>query len=159
MKHRVLGRKLNRTKKHREALFANLMTALFEHGQIKTSQAKAKAIQSMAEKAITTAKKQSVPSRRKLAETFGKRQTVNLLTDEITKMTAVRTSGYTRIVSLGERRGDNTPMVRLELIDYKKAEPVKIEEAKKAVVEKKPTVKKAVKAAPKKATEKEKGSK
>lgn len=159
MKHRVLGRKLNRTKKHREALFANLMTALFEHGQIKTSQAKAKAIQSMAEKAITTAKKQSVPSRRKLAETFGKRQTANILTDEIAKMTAARTSGYTRIVSLGERRGDNTPMVRLELIDYKKAEPKKIEEVKKAVVEKKPAVKKAVKAAPKKATEKEKGSK
>lgn len=159
MKHRVLGRKLNRTKKHREALFANLMTALFEHGHIKTSQAKAKAIQSMAEKAITTAKKQSVSSRRKLAETFGKRQTVNILTDEITKMAAARTSGYTRIVSLGERRGDNTPMVRLELVDYKKVEPKKNEEVKKEVVEKKSATKKTVKAAPQKAAKKEEGSK
>ncbi len=137
------------------------MTALFENGQIKTSQAKAKAIQRMVEKTITTAKKQSVPSRRKLAETFGKRQIVNILTDEITTMTAVRTSGYTRIVSLGERRGDNTPMVRLEIIDYKKAEK-KAVEVKKEVVETKTADKEksvAKKAAPKKTSEKEKGSK
>lgn len=131
MKHLVKGRKLNRTRKHREALFTNLMTSLIANGQIKTSQAKAKAVQSMIEKAITTAKKQTVPSRRKLATIFGKRETVNVLTESIAKMTGNRTSGYTRIISIGERRGDNMPLVRLELIDYKKE--VKTEDKKPMV--------------------------
>jgi len=127
MKHLISGRKLNRSKKQREALFSNLMVNLFEHGAIKTTRAKAKSIQSLVDKAITTAKSGGINGRRKLAVTFGKRSLANLLVDKIAK-DSTRTSGFTRITTLGERLGDNALMVRIELVDYKA--PVKAEPAK-----------------------------
>jgi large subunit ribosomal protein L17 len=136
MKHAVAGRKLNRSKKHRSALFTNLMVGLFEHGSIVTTQAKAKAIKNQAEKLISDAKSAKVATRRSLAQVFGKRAVANLLVDRIAK-SQTRSSGYTRIVILGERRGDNALLVRLELVDYQAPE--------KAVKKSKRTAKQAVK--------------
>lgn len=122
MKHRRKGHKLNRSTKHRLALYKNLSLSLFEHGSIKTTQAKAKAVSRVIDKLITTAKKNTTSSRREIAKTFGKRRSVNHLVDVIAPQLK-RTSGFTRIVKLGKRQGDDTMMVRIELLDYKKSQP------------------------------------
>ena len=122
MKHRRKGRKLNRSTKHRSALYKNLSLSLFKHGAIKTTEAKAKAVSRFVDKLITTAKKNTISSRRKIAKTFGKRQSVNHLVDVVAPQLK-RTSGFTRIVRLGKRQGDDTMMVRMELLDYKKSQP------------------------------------
>lgn len=148
MKHQVSGKKLNRTKKHREALFANLISSLIEHGKINTTQAKAKAVQGQVEKLITKAKSATVSNRRELASVFGKRQTANHLVEKTAKDAADRTSGFTRIISLGERQGDNAMMARLELVDFKlNAKPVetKKETAKPAAKKAKVSTKQAAK--------------
>ena len=134
MKHRRKGRKLNRSTKHRSALYKNLSLSLFEHGSIKTTEAKAKAVSRFVDKLITTAKKNTIPSRREIAKTFGKRQSVNHLVDVVAPQLK-RTSGFTRIVKLGKRQGDDTMMVRMELLDYKKSQP-KVKAKKSASIKK-----------------------
>jgi large subunit ribosomal protein L17 len=145
MKHRKVGHKLNRTTKHREALYKNLSLSLFEHGAIKTTEAKAKAVSRFVDKLITQAKKNTISARRELARSFGKRQSVNHLVDVVAPQIK-RTSGFTRTVRLGKRQGDDTMMVRMELLDYKK--PVVVKKTSKKSVKKVPvkkTAKKAIK--------------
>jgi large subunit ribosomal protein L17 len=103
-------------------LYKNLSLSLFEHGSIKTTHAKAKAVSRFVDKLITLAKKNSVASRRELAKVFGKRKPTNYLVDKVAPQ-LTRTSGYTRIVKLGKRQGDDAVMARLELIDFKKPQP------------------------------------
>lgn len=133
MRHNVAGSKLNRDIKQRKALFKNLITALIEHGEIKTTEAKAKAIRGIADKLIYKAKEGTVAARRVLASFFGTRQIVNKLVDEVAPVMKDRNSGFTRIVRMTEtRRGDNSTVVRMELV----AKP----EVKKAVEKTKETV-------------------
>lgn len=117
MRHNVAGSKLNRDIKQRKALFKNLITALIEHGEIKTTEAKAKAIRGIADKLIYKAKEGTVAARRVLASFFGTRQIVNKLVDEVAPVMKDRNSGFTRIVRMTEtRRGDNASVVRMELV-------------------------------------------
>ncbi len=116
MRHRVAGRMLSRTTGHRQALFKNLMTELVRHGRIKTTEAKAQAIQSDAEQIISLAKQKDVHSRRQVARTITEPELVTKLFDEIGPRYAERTGGYTRIIKLGPRRGDNSEMVVIELV-------------------------------------------
>lgn len=116
MRHRVQKKKLGRKTKHRGATLRNLSRQLFLHGKIETSQAKAKEIKRWADKLINQAKDDSLASKRRLHRYFGKRDVVNTLVNEIAPIMDDRDSGYTTLSVIGKRRGDNTLMVRLELI-------------------------------------------
>ena len=137
MKHHVKGKKLNRDIKHRKALFRNLAAALIENGSITTTEAKAKAVKPIVDKLFTKAKTASLHSRRLIGSFLPKRRLVNLLVDELAPNTGKRTSGFTRITKLGQRRGDNTMMVQLSLTDAKVTDPTLKSEATKAGSKKK----------------------
>jgi large subunit ribosomal protein L17 len=129
MKHRVKGKQLNRNVGTRRALFKNLTLALIEHGKINTTEAKAKAVRSSFEKLITKAKAGTVAKRRLIDEVVNRRSVTNKLVDEIAPAMK-RTSGFTRIIKLGNRRGDDASMVRLEIIDWQAK--VEVKTAKKS---------------------------
>ena len=120
MRHRVAKKHLNRKTKHRKALFKNLIRALVETGEIKTTESKAKAIKGLTDKLISQAKQSSLAARRLIARFFGRRDVVNVLVDEVAPAMEGRSSGFTRITRLGRRRGDNAMMVKMELVEKKK---------------------------------------
>ncbi len=117
MRHRVSGKKLSLDRDKRKALFKNLINALVIHGQIKTTEARAKAIRGLVEKLITRGKQQTLHTRRLIAAFLQNKKAVNKIVDELGPLFKKRPGGYTRIVRLKERRGDNAPMVRLELVE------------------------------------------
>ncbi|RZS90381.1 LSU ribosomal protein L17P [Motilibacter rhizosphaerae] len=100
-----------------KALLANLATALFEHGRIRTTEAKAKRLRPYAEKLITFAKKGDLAARREVATVIRDKGVVHALFTEIGPRFANRPGGYTRIVKLGPRSGDNAPMAVIELVE------------------------------------------
>ena len=117
MRHGYGGRKLQRTSAHRLALFRNMSAALIKHEQITTTTAKAKELRPYVEKLITLAKKGGLSNRRLAhARLLDDAQLVKLF-DVLAKRYAERNGGYTRIIKLGPRPGDNAPMVLLELVD------------------------------------------
>ena len=117
MRHGKQRHKLSRDSAHRKALLRNLSRELIEHERIKTSQAKAKAVNPEVEKLITLAKGGSLHARRQALSTLGQdRFLVHKLFEEIGPRYAERPGGYTRIVKLGPRRSDATEMVFLELV-------------------------------------------
>jgi large subunit ribosomal protein L17 len=117
MRHRVAGRRLKRSRGHRRALFRNLITELFRHGRIRTTEAKAKAMRGEAERLITLAKRGDLHARRQVLRTITDAQIVKRLFDEIAPRYQERPGGYTRLVKLGPRLGDAAPMVILELVE------------------------------------------
>ena len=129
MRHRVSGRHLNRTASHRKALRRNLAASLFQHGAIRTTEAKAKELRRFVEKLITTASKGTLHARRQILAKLGDRQMVDdegtldkksvvqKLFDEIAPRYADRPGGYTRIIRLSDRRiGDSGKQVLLQLV-------------------------------------------
>lgn len=117
MRHRVAGRRLNRSVGHRRALYRNLVTELFRHERIRTTEAKAKAVRAEAEKLITVAKRQDVHARRQVAAVLTDEAVVRRLMDELAPRYQERPGGYTRLVHLGQRLGDGAPMVLLTLVE------------------------------------------
>ena len=118
MRHRRSGRKLGRDASHRKALYANLASALIEHGRIKTTAAKAKEVRPIAEQMITLARRGGVPARRQALAYLRSQDVVHKLFSEIGPRFADRPGGYSRIVRIGPRQGDAAEMVYLELVDY-----------------------------------------
>ena len=117
MRHQRSGKKLGRDSSHRRALYANLAGALIEHGRIKTTVAKAKAVKPELEKLITLAKRGDLHARRQALSQLGQDASiVHKLFEEVAPRYADRPGGYTRIVKLGPRRSDSTEMVYLELV-------------------------------------------
>ena len=116
MRHRVAGRKLGRTTGHRWALYRNQVTALLSYEKIVTTEAKAKEIRSLAEKMITLGKSGSLASRRLASAFITDKKVVGKLFNEIASDYTARVGGYTRLVKLGPRLGDNAPMVQIELV-------------------------------------------
>lgn len=117
MRKRVFGRKLARGGGARKALFRSLIAALVANGKIKTTKAKAKAIQGQIDKVINISKKDSVSARRRvLALLANDRETARKIFDKVSKTFPDRKSGYTRIVPLPMRRGDRAEMVRMEWV-------------------------------------------
>lgn len=115
MNKKVFGRKLSRSRPAREALFASLAKALIRNGKIVTTRAKAKAVTPDVEKMITLTKKANIDGRRRvLAMLDNSRKDAEMLFTNVTKAFSGKTSGYTRIISLPRRKGDNAEMVRLE---------------------------------------------
>ncbi len=127
MRHRVAGKKLNRSLGHRKALYRNLISELFRHEQIFTTRAKAQAVRGRAEKLITLAKRglaaegenpaKGVHARRLAAARLNNnKEMVIKLFDDIAPRYMNRPGGYTRILKLGFRKGDAAPIVLLELV-------------------------------------------
>jgi large subunit ribosomal protein L17 len=121
MRHARAGKKLGRDSAHRKALYSNLAGALIEHGRIKTTQAKAKAVKPFAEQMITLGKRGDLHARRLALAELRSQDVVHLLFAEVAPRFAERAGGYTRIVKLGPRLGDAAEMVYLELVDYEPA--------------------------------------
>jgi len=117
MAHRIDGRKLGRSQGHRTALYRNLTVSILRYERVKTTEAKAKQIQGRVERMITIAKRGDLSSRRKVVSEFPNEPlVVTKLFDEIAPKYADRTSGYTRIVKIGQRSGDAAEMVQIELV-------------------------------------------
>ncbi len=116
MRHRVAGRRLDRSAGHRRALYRNLVTELFRHDRIRTTEAKAKAVQAEAEKLITIAKRQDVQAQRQVAEVLTDAEVTKRLITEVAPKYRERAGGYTRVLHLGQRLGDGATMVLLTLV-------------------------------------------
>ncbi len=121
MRHRRAGKKLGRDSAHRKALYSNLAGALIEHGRIKTTEAKAKAVKPFAEQMITLGKRGDLHARRLALAELRSQDVVHQLFADVAPRFADRAGGYTRIVKLGPRNGDAADMVYLELVDYQPA--------------------------------------
>ena len=117
MRHNVSGRKLNRTPAHRKMLYRNLVTALFKHERIQTTVPKAKEARIVAEKLITFAKRGDLHARRMAARKVMEPAVLQKLFEDIGPRYADRPGGYTRIMRLGPRKGDNAELAILELVD------------------------------------------
>ena len=118
MYHRKGYRKLGKTFDHRRAMLRNMATSFFENGRIKTTLCRAKELQSVVEKMITVAKQDTLASRRRVGEYLFKDEVAKTLVKEISPRFKDRNGGCTRIVKLGERKGDGAFMCHLELVDY-----------------------------------------
>lgn len=117
MRHRLKGRKLNRTASHRKAMFANMAAALIEHEQIVTTLPKAKELRGIVDKLITLGKRGDLHSRRlAIARTRDVAQSKKLF-DVLAPRYKDRNGGYTRVLKAGFRYGDNAPMAVIELVD------------------------------------------
>jgi large subunit ribosomal protein L17 len=113
------GPRLGGSSSHQKALLANLATSLFEHGRIKTTEPKARALRPYAEKLITHAKKGTLHNRREVLKKIRDKDVVHALFEEIGPFFADRNGGYTRIIKVEARKGDNAPMAVIELVREK----------------------------------------
>src|SRR6185312_6629021 len=113
------GPRLGGSSSHQKAILANLATALFEHGRIKTTEPKARALRPYAEKLITHAKKGTLHNRREVLKKIRDKDVVHALFAEIGPHFADRNGGYTRIIKVENRKGDNAPMAVIELVQEK----------------------------------------
>ena len=113
------GPRLGGSSSHQKAILANLATALFEHGRIKTTETKARALRPYAEKLITHAKKGTLHHRREVLKKIRDKDVVHSLFAEIGPFFSDRNGGYTRIIKVENRKGDNAPMAVIELVQEK----------------------------------------
>jgi large subunit ribosomal protein L17 len=116
------GPRLGSGPQHQKLMLGGLASALFEHEQVRTTEAKAKALRPVAERLITFAKKGDVHARRQVLRVVPDRDVVHRLFEEIAPRYAERAGGYTRILKLGPRKGDGAAMAILELVDRPEAE-------------------------------------
>ena len=116
MRHRNKGRKLSRTASHKKATMRNMATSLFKHGRIETTTAKAKELRPYAERLVTLAKRGDLHARRLAATKIQDRVVLGALFDDIAPRFAERPGGYTRILKLGNRKGDAAEMSLIELV-------------------------------------------
>jgi len=116
MRKRVKGKKLNRNAPQRKALYRGLLASLVEHGKIKTTLAKAKAVRPKIEKLVTIARKGDLNTRRRLLKSIPQKKIVEKMIKEIGPRFENRPGGYLRIVKLGPRPSDQTEMARLEFV-------------------------------------------
>lgn len=119
MRHRIKGRKLNRTSSHRTAMFSNMAVSLLRHEQIRTTLFKAKEIRPIVEKLITLGKKGTSSSEKRAFSMLKDREIVSKLKNVFSDRYRTRNGGYIRIVKAGFRKGDMTPMAIVELMDRK----------------------------------------
>ncbi len=148
MRHSKDGRRLGRTSSHRIAMFRNMVTSFLSHERITTTDAKAKELRSIAEKMITLGKRGDLHAMRQAAAYIRDKKVVTKLFTTIAPRYKERNGGYTRIVKLGIRPGDNAPVSIIELVEEQvEAKPIKKVPAKKASTKKTPVEKTATKEA------------
>ena len=118
MRHRLAGRKLNRTREHRRAMLANMAVALLKHEQITTTLPKAKELRPYTEKLITLGKRGDLHARRiAISRLHGDKQLADKLFSALAERYKDRPGGYTRVLRAGFRYGDSAPMAVIELVD------------------------------------------
>jgi large subunit ribosomal protein L17 len=117
MRHRLSGRKLNRTGSHRKAMFANMAGSLIKHEQIVTTLPKAKELRRVADRIITLGKRGTLHTRRQAVAFLGDEVLVRKLFGPLAERYKDRGGGYTRVLKAGFRYGDNAPMAVIELVD------------------------------------------
>ncbi len=146
MRHRKAGVKLNRTSSHRSAMFRNMVTSLFKHERIRTTDAKAKEVRRWADRMITLAKRGDLHARRQVLSVIREKEVVHKLFAQVDERFGELTSGYTRVVKLGRRPGDAAPVSLVELVvpapekkKKRKKKPAKASVKKKAAPEKQAT--------------------
>jgi large subunit ribosomal protein L17 len=132
MRHRKSGRKLNKTASHRKAMFSNMATSLFRHERIQTTVPKAKELRAVAEKLITLAKRGDLHARRQAARIIKDHEILQKLFSDLGPRFATRPGGYTRVLRIGVRAGDNAPLAIIELVDAAEATVEAIEEVASA---------------------------
>ena len=160
MRHLKAGRKFGRTSAHRKALFRNLVQALIQRERISTTLAKAKELRGKVEKTITLGKKGTLHARRQAFKLAPAKEAVQKVFGPLAERYANRPGGYTRIIRIGHRRGDDAPMAFIELVDRdgeakapskgKTAPEKELKKTKPKVTEKKKAEPKAKESAPKK---------
>ncbi len=116
MRHRVSGRRFDRSGGHRKMMFRTLVTDFLKHGHVKTTAAKAREVRPMAEKMVTLGKTGSLHARRQAAAFITEDSVVRSVFDDIADRYKDRPGGYTRITKLGPRKGDASEMALLELV-------------------------------------------
>ena len=157
MRHQKRVKTLNRTKSHRKALLMNLANSLFHHESIKTTNPKAMELKRVAERLITLAKRRDLHSLRLAFSFLRDKNVVRKLFSDIGERYSAINGGYTRVLKIGNRKGDNAPMALIELTQKKEEKKAKEEKkpAKKAEKKsEKKTEKKTTKTAEKKTTKK-----
>lgn len=117
MRHRLSGRKLNRTSSHRKAMFSNMAVSLLTHEQITTTLPKAKELRRVADKMITLAKRGGLHARRQALSFLADKGVVGKLFGPLAERYKDRPGGYTRVLKAGFRYGDSAPMAVIELVD------------------------------------------
>ncbi|MCX7656846.1 50S ribosomal protein L17 [Treponema sp. J25] len=137
MKHKIGFNRLERTAAHRKALLRSMVTSLFKYERITTTKAKAQEVRRAAEKLITRAKEDTLHNRRIVASRLFNEDMVTKLFTNIAPRMKDRPGGYTRILKLGQRPGDASEMVILELVDYKVEEKEKESQKKEKKASKK----------------------
>jgi len=148
MKHRVVGRRLDRTTEHRTAMLRNMVTSLFRHERITTTTPKAKELKRFADKIVTLAKRATPHARRIANREVRDVEVLNKLFGPLADRFKARPGGYTRLVRVGRRAGDNAELAVIELLDRAPAGAPEAADEKKGAkkAEKKPKVEKAEKA-------------
>jgi large subunit ribosomal protein L17 len=116
MRHRKAGLKLNRTASHRKAMFRNMVTSLFKHERIRTTDAKAKELRRWADHLVTLAKRGDLHARRQALSIVREKEVVHKLFAEAAEKFGASAGGYTRVVKLGTRPGDAAPIALVELV-------------------------------------------
>ncbi|SKA76195.1 50S ribosomal protein L17 [Desulfobaculum bizertense] len=135
MRHKVAGKKFNRSASHRKAMFRNMAKSMIEHESIRTTEIRAKELRRVVEKLVTLALKNDVPARRQAYKVLGSHTLVKRLFDDIGPRFAGVPGGYTRVVKMGQpRNGDAAPMA---IIEFTREAAAAVEEAPKAAEEKK----------------------
>ena len=143
MRHLKTGRKFGRTSAHRKALFRNMVTALIDRERIRTTLAKAKELRGKVEKTITLGKKGTLHARRHALKLVADKDSLKKIFGPLAERYANRPGGYTRVIKLGHRLGDDAPMAFIELVDREDESPIKtpvkgkkkVEETAKKTVE------------------------
>ncbi len=117
MRHRKAGRKLSRKADHRKAMFRNMITSLLRNERVQTTDAKARELRRFTEKIITLGKRGDLHARRLAARTIGDKEVLHKLFAELGPRYADRQGGYTRLIKIGFRKGDDAPVTLVELVD------------------------------------------
>lgn len=137
MRHQKAGKKLNRTGSHRDAMFRNMVTSLFTHGRIRTTDTKAKELRRWADRMITLAKRGDLHARRQALAVMRDKSVVHKLFEDASERFSDRAGGYTRAIKVGSRRGDAAPISLVEFVtakEKKKGRKKKTKASKKGVV-------------------------
>ncbi|NCP08750.1 MAG: 50S ribosomal protein L17 [Deltaproteobacteria bacterium CG_4_8_14_3_um_filter_51_11] len=121
MRHRKAGKQLSRNSGHRRALLRNMVTSLIKHGEIETTDTKAKVLRPIAERIISLAKEGDLPARRRALSYLQEKDAAHRLFDELKGVVQGRAGGYISIVKKGNRKGDGAPVSIMRIIDAEKA--------------------------------------
>jgi large subunit ribosomal protein L17 len=126
MRHKIAGRKLNRTSSHRKALFCNMAESLIMHESIKTTLPKAKELRPIVEKLVTLGKRGGLHCHRQAVAKLRSDDSVRKLMGDLSTRFANRDGGYIRIVKAGNRYGDNAPMAIIQFVDFAVADAAQV---------------------------------